>query len=46
VLLLAVPAKTIAIHQIGLCQVISYAGLTAATLLGLRVVAATGRHRT
>jgi ubiquinone biosynthesis protein len=45
VLLLALPAKTITIHGTGLSQLIGYAGLTAATLLGLRVVATIGRHR-
>lgn len=45
VLLLALPAKTVAIHGTDVGPVIGYAGLTAATLLGLRVVAATGRHR-
>jgi ubiquinone biosynthesis protein len=45
VLLLAVPVKTIIIHGADAGQVIGYAGLTAATLLGLRVVAAIGRHR-
>jgi ubiquinone biosynthesis protein len=45
VLLLALPAQAITIHGTGLGQVIGYAGLTAATLLGLRVVAAIGRHR-
>jgi ubiquinone biosynthesis protein len=45
VLLLALPAKTIAIHGTDVGQVIGYAGLTAATLLGLRVLAAIGRHR-
>jgi ubiquinone biosynthesis protein len=45
VLLLAVPGKTITIHGTDIGQVIGYAGLTAATLLGLRVVAAIGRHR-
>jgi ubiquinone biosynthesis protein len=45
VLLLAVPAKAIAIHGTDVGQVIGYAGLTAATLLGLRVLAAIGRYR-
>src|SRR5262245_2337751 len=45
VLLLALPTPAITIHGTDLGQVIGYAGLTAATLLGLRVVAAIGRHR-
>ena len=45
VLLLALPAQAITIHGADVGQVIGYAGLTAATLLGLRVVAAIGRHR-
>ena len=44
VLLLTLPARTITIHGTDLGQVIGYAGLTAATLLGLRVLAAVGRH--
>ena len=43
------PGATVAhlclIHGADVGQVIGYAGLTAATLLGLRVVAAIGRHR-
>lgn len=45
VLLLALPAKPTALDGTSIDQVLGYAGLAAATLLGLRVVAAVGRHR-
>jgi ubiquinone biosynthesis protein len=45
VLLLALPARTITFGGTNISQAIGYAGLTAATLLGLRVLAAIGRHR-
>jgi ubiquinone biosynthesis protein len=45
VLLLALPAQAGTINGTNISQAIGYAGLTAATLLGLRVVAAVGRHR-
>lgn len=45
VLLLALPAHAITLNGTNVNQAIGYAGLTAATLLGLRVVAAIGRHR-
>lgn len=45
VLLLAVPAKAANLDGTNIDQVLGYAGLAAATLLGLRVVAAVGRHR-
>jgi len=45
VLLLALPARAITLNGTNINQAIGYAGLTAATLLGLRVVAAIGRHR-
>jgi ubiquinone biosynthesis protein len=45
VLLLAVPAKAATLDGTNIDQVLGYAGLAAATLLGLRVVAAVGRYR-
>jgi ubiquinone biosynthesis protein len=45
VLLLALPASAITLNGTNINQAIGYAGLTAATLLGLRVLAAIGRHR-
>jgi ubiquinone biosynthesis protein len=45
VLLLALPAQAITPGGTNVNQAIGYAGLTAATLLGLRVLAAIGRHR-
>jgi ubiquinone biosynthesis protein len=45
VLLLAVPAKAATLDDTNIDQALGYAGLAAATLLGLRVVAAVGRHR-
>jgi ubiquinone biosynthesis protein len=45
VLLLALPAQAITLNGTNVSQAIGYAGLTAATLLGLRVLAAIGRHR-
>jgi ubiquinone biosynthesis protein len=45
VLLLALPAHAISLNGTNISQAIGYAGLTAATLLGLRVLAAIGRHR-
>jgi ubiquinone biosynthesis protein len=45
VLLLALPTRAITLNGTDVNQAIGYAGLTAATLLGLRVVAAIGRHR-
>jgi ubiquinone biosynthesis protein len=45
VLLLGLPARAITLHGTNVNQAIGYAGLTSATLLGLRVVAAIGRHR-
>ena len=45
VLLLALPAQAITLNGTNISQAIGYAGLTAATLLGLRVVATIGRHR-
>jgi ubiquinone biosynthesis protein len=45
VLLLALPAQAITLNGTNVGQAIGYAGLTAATLLGFRVVAAIGRHR-
>jgi ubiquinone biosynthesis protein len=45
VLLLALPARAITLNGTNISQVIGYAGLTVATLLGLRVLAAIGRHR-
>jgi ubiquinone biosynthesis protein len=45
VLLLALPAQAITPGGTSISQAIGYAGLTAATLLGLRVLAAIGRHR-
>jgi ubiquinone biosynthesis protein len=45
VLLLALPARAITVRGTNVSQAIGYAGLTAATLLGLRVLAAIGRHR-
>jgi hypothetical protein len=45
VLLLALPARAITLNGTNINQAVGYAGLTAATLLGLRVVAAIGRHR-
>lgn len=44
VLLLALPANMIKIDGVRMNQVFGYAGLTAATILGLRVIAAVGRH--
>jgi ubiquinone biosynthesis protein len=44
-LLLALPAQAITLSGTNISQAIGYAGLTAATLLGLRVLAAIGRHR-
>jgi len=44
-LLLALPARAITLNGTNVSQAIGYAGLTAATLLGLRVLAAIGRHR-
>jgi ubiquinone biosynthesis protein len=45
VLLLALPARPATIDGTDIDQVLGYAGLTAATLLGLRVIASVGRHR-
>jgi len=45
VLLLTLPAQAITANGTNVNQAIGYAGLTAATLLGLRVLAAIGRHR-
>jgi len=45
VLLLTLPAQAITVNGTNVNQAIGYAGLTAATLLGLRVLAAIGRHR-
>jgi ubiquinone biosynthesis protein len=45
VLLLALPARAITVNGTNVNQAIGYAGLTAATLLGLRVVAAIGRRK-
>jgi ubiquinone biosynthesis protein len=45
VLLLALPAKAAALDGADVDQVLGYAGLAAATLLGLRVVAAVSRQR-
>jgi ubiquinone biosynthesis protein len=45
VLLLALPARAITLGGTNVSQAIGYAGLTAATLLGLRVLAAIGRYR-
>jgi len=44
VLLLALPANSVEIDGAQIDQVFGYAGLTAATILGLRVLAAIGRH--
>jgi hypothetical protein len=44
VLLLALPARAITLNGANISQAIGYAGLTVATLLGLRVLAAIGRH--
>jgi ubiquinone biosynthesis protein len=44
VLLLALPASALEIAGARIDQVLGYAGLTAATILGLRVLAALGRH--
>jgi ubiquinone biosynthesis protein len=44
VLLLALPAGSVEIDGTRINQVFGYAGLTAATILGLRVLAAIGRH--
>jgi hypothetical protein len=41
----AAPAPAIAFDGTNVSQAIGYAGLTAATLLGFRVLAAIGRHR-
>jgi hypothetical protein len=43
-LLLALPANLVEIDGARINQVFGYAGLTAATILGLRVLAAIGRH--
>lgn len=45
VLLLALPGKQATADGANIDQVLGYAGLTAATLLGLRVVATVGRRR-
>lgn len=45
VLLLALPTRAATLGGTSIDQVLGYAGLAAATLLGLRVVAALGRHR-
>jgi ubiquinone biosynthesis protein len=45
VLLLALPAKPATADGTNINQVLGYAGLTAATLLGIRVVATVGRRR-
>ena len=45
VLLLALPTRAITVGGTNVNQAIGYAGLAAATLLGLRALAAIGRHR-
>lgn len=45
VLLLTLPTKAATLAGTNIDQILGYAGLAAATLLGLRVVAAVGRHR-